>query len=117
MNISLNYVFYRLLFRLGDFFHHWYADASKVIFHWFLNFLEGLDRVLAFRITLRHIFEPLYKDYSFMGHILGFVFRSLRLAMGLIVYLFCGGVFLLAYLSWLLLPIALLSLSIKYFAQ
>lgn len=113
MNFGLTYILARLFFRIGDFFHHWYVDASRYIFHYFISFLENVDQGLAFRVTLRHLGEPLYGDYSFIGRIIGFIFRSIRLFFGLIIYILLGIIFLLFYLAWILLPATLLALAIK----
>lgn len=113
MNFSLVYIFGRLFFRIRDFFHHWYVDATRYFFHGFISFLENLDRTLAFRMTLRHIFEPLYKDYSIIGRIIGPIFRFGRVFVGLVVYVVVGAVFLIFYLSWLLLPVAALTFAVK----
>jgi hypothetical protein len=113
MNFSLVYIFSRLFFRIKDFFHHWYVDATRYFFHGFISFLENLDRTLAFRMTLRHLFEPLYKDYTIMGRILGPIFRFGRALVGFVVYVFVGAIFLTVYLLWLLLPVAALALAVK----
>ncbi len=113
MNFALTYIFGRFFFRVGDFFHHWYADGSRRLFHYFISFLENIDQGLAFRVTLKHISEPLYGDYSFIGRIIGFVFRSIRLIIGFFVYLFLGLLFLGVYLIWIFLPATLLALAIK----
>ena len=113
MNFSLVYILSRFFFRIKDFFHHWYVDGSKYFFHGFISFLENLDRTLAFRMTLRHFFEPLNKDYTIMGRILGPIFRFGRAAVGLVVYACAGAVFLCVYLLWLIVPVALLALAIK----
>lgn len=117
MNFSLVYIFSHLFFRVKDFFHHWYVDASRYFFHGFISFLENLDRTLAFRMTLRHIFEPLYKDYTIMGRILGPIFRFGRVIIGLVVYAVVGAAFLIFYLAWLLLPVAALTFAVKPIAQ
>jgi hypothetical protein len=113
MNFSVVYILSRFLFRIKDFFHHWYVDGSRYFFHGFISFLENLDRTLAFRMTLRHLFEPLYKDYTVMGRILGPIFRFGRVLVGLVVYVFAGAVFLSIYLFWLILPAVALALAIK----
>lgn len=113
MNFSLVYIFGRLFFRIKDFFHHWYVDASRYFFHRFISFLENLDQTLAFQMTLRHMFEPLYKDYSIMGRILGPIFRFGRVLVGFVVYAIVGVLFLTFYLAWLLLPVAALVSAVK----
>ncbi len=117
MNFSLVYIFGRLFFRTKDFFHHWYVDASKHFFHSFISSLENLDRTLAFRMTLRHIWEPLYKDYTIMGRILGPIFRFGRVLVGFVVYAAVGIAFLIFYLAWLLLPVAALTFAVKPIIQ
>lgn len=100
-------VFYlarRFVFRLGDFFHHWYVDASRWFFHACISSLEHFDRTLAVRVTFSHFFEPLYKDYSIIGRVLGFIFRSGRILIGGIFYIFLVLVYALVYLLWLLVP-------------
>lgn len=104
MNFALVYIVNRLVYRIKDFFHHWYVHASRTLGHAFISFLERLDRTFAVRITLGHFFEPLYKDYSIVGRILGVIFRSARVLIGGIVYLFFGIIFLGVYLAWLLIP-------------
>lgn len=109
MNFAPVYILSRLFFRAKDFFHHWYVDASRLFFHRFISYLENLDRTLAFRMTLKHLFEPLYKDYTIMGRILGPIFRFGRVLVGFVAYVFVGAIFLIFYLVWLLLPVALLA--------
>lgn len=113
MNFSIVYIFSRLLFRIKDFFHHWYADGSRSLFHSFVSYLESMDRTLAFRETLRHMFEPLYKDYTIMGRILGPIFRFGRVFVGFVAYVAVGVVFLIIYLAWLFLPIAILTFAAR----
>lgn len=104
MNFALFYLIHRFFYRLGDFFHHWYVDGSRQFIHRFVSFLERLDRTLAIRITFRYLFQPLYKDYTAIGRILGFIFRSVRILIGAAVYAFFAALFLAIYAAWLLLP-------------
>jgi len=108
MPLALIYLLQRALFRIWDFFHHWYGDASRVLFHGFLSTLESADRFFAFRVTLRHFFEPLYQDYSIVGRILGILFRSIRLTLALALYLVFGAVWGVLFTAWYALPLALL---------
>ena len=66
--------------------------------------LTVADRSFAIAITLRHFFEPLYKDYSIIGRILGVVFRSVRVVIGGAVYLLLALGFAALYLLWLAIP-------------
>ena len=108
MSFSLVYLAHRVGYRLFDFFRCWYADGSRVFFHHFISFLERLDQTFAVRVTLRYFFQPLYKDYTIVGRILGVVFRSGRLAIGMSVYACVAAVFLALYAVWLLIPLIIL---------
>ena len=79
--------------------------------------LTAADRSFAVAITLRHFFEPLYKDYSIIGRILGIVFRSARVAIGAMFYLILALVFVVAYLIWLAIPAVIISLIIFHAAK
>jgi hypothetical protein len=74
-----------------------YTDKVNSYFH-------KLDRTFAWKITFQNLFQPLYKDYTIVGYVLGFTFRLARLFVASLVY---GGVFVVAlgaYLVWVLLP-------------
>lgn len=104
MNFALGYVIQRFFFRLGDFFHHWYVDGSRWILYRFMQTVSRLDRTFAVRITLAHFFEPLYKDFTVIGRILGVIFRSVRVVIGGFVYLLIALLFLAILVAWLAVP-------------
>ena len=112
MNFAVIYLIQRFFYRIFDFFHHWYEDAVRVFNHWVINFYERLDQTFALRITLRYFFQPLYKDYTVMGRILGVIFRSGRILVSLIVYGFLGIFAVFFYLLWLTLPFLVFFLAI-----
>lgn len=115
MNFALVYLLHRALYRLGDFFHHWYIDGTRAFAHKFISLLEELDRTFAISITFRYLFQPLYKDYSVVGRIVGFVFRSGRILIGGVVYVFVAVLFLVAYFAWLVIPPAILFYAWRHF--
>jgi hypothetical protein len=104
MDFAPVYLIQRFFYRLVDFFHHWYVDGSRVIGHRFISALEKTDQSLAIKITIRYFFQPLYKDYTVIGRILGVIFRSGRIAIGAVVYLVIVALFALFYLAWLATP-------------
>ena len=112
-DFALGYLLHRFFYRIFDFFRHWYAGGTRVIAHAFITTLETIDKSLAVEITLHHFFEPLYKDYSIIGRILGIVFRSARVTIGMVVYLLVALGFFVAALVWVLIPPTLLFFSIK----
>ena len=113
MDFAPVYLVQRFFYRIADFFHHWYIDGSRYLGHRFLLILQNIDRSLAIKITVAHFFEPLYRDYSVVGRILGFVFRASRIIIGGILYFVLGTMFLVLYIVWLLLPAALIIYAIR----
>lgn len=108
MDFAPVYLLQRFLYRAFDFFHHWYVDGSRTIANKFIVTLEAIDQTFAVAITLRHFFEPLYKDYSIIGRIMGVIFRIGRIILGAAVYLLVVVAFTIFYLAWLALPVGLL---------
>ena len=113
MDFALVYLIQRFFYRIFEFFHHWYIDGSRTIGRSFMGTLTAADQSLALKITLRHFFEPLYKDYSIIGRILGVIFRTGRIAIGAVVYLFITGFFLVVYFVWIAIPFAILYYAAK----
>ena len=99
------YLLNRLIFRIKEFLRHWYVKSFFVYIHFVVSQLEKIDRFLAFKITLRHLFQPLYQDKSFLGYILGFILRTARLFIGAIVYLVIFAIAAAIYIIWLAIPI------------
>lgn len=106
------YLLYRFFYLIFDFFRHWYVGGSRVVAHAFISTLENIDRSLAVKITLAHFFEPLYKDYSIIGRLLGIIFRFVRVVAGGVIYLILAVCFAVAYLAWLAVPPLLLFFSV-----
>ena len=104
MDFAPAYLVQRFFYRLIDFFHHWYVDGSRYLGHKFLRLLADMDKTLAIGVTVRHFFEPLYRDYSVIGRILGVIFRTGRVALAAVFYVFIGIIFILIYLAWIALP-------------
>jgi len=112
MNNALVYLAHRFFYRIAEFLRHWYVKSAKIYSNWVLNKLEDIDYYLAWKITFKRIFEPLYGDYSILGHILGLFFRLSRLAAGTFVYVLIFIVAIGLYLIWLATPIFLIYLII-----
>ena len=113
MDFSFAYLVQRFFYHLFDFFHHWYVDGSRRFAHSFISALESADRTFAVKITLRHFFEPLYRDYSVIGRILGIVFRTGRVIIGSIIYCAVAIVFVVAYVVWLVIPVAIIFYAVR----
>jgi len=108
MDFAPIYLLQRFMYRIWDFFHHWYIDGSRVMGNWFMATLAATDQAFAIKITLRYFFQPLYKDFSVIGRIMGVVFRTGRIIVGGIAYLLIAAAFGIAYVVWLAIPVALL---------
>lgn len=109
------YLTERFFYRATGFFHHWYVHGIRNLTHTFVSFFERLDRTLALKITVQYFFQPLYKDYTFLGRILGVVFRAARVVIGFGVYVFLGAVFILVYAVWILFLPALIFYAFSNF--
>ncbi|KKW16877.1 MAG: hypothetical protein UY56_C0008G0020 [Parcubacteria group bacterium GW2011_GWA1_50_14] len=103
MSFAPAYLVYRFLYHILRFFHHWYRDGSRVLFHYFLRAFGKLEGVFALSLTARYFFHPLYQDFSIVGRIVGIFFRSGRILIGLFVYALLAVFFVLIYLAWILL--------------
>lgn len=115
MDFAPAYLAQRAFYRFVDFFHHWYVDGSRVFAHRFVNTLEVADQTFAVKITLRYFFQPLYRDYTVIGRILGVVFRSGRILIGLAIYVLITMLFILVYLAWLAVPAVIIVYAARNF--
>ncbi|MCX6702433.1 MAG: hypothetical protein NTW60_01020 [Candidatus Wolfebacteria bacterium] len=73
--------------------------------HLVISRLEEIDRTIAFRVTLKNIFQPLYQDRSFIGYLLGFIFRGLRLIFGGIFYAVIISFAIAIFIVWAAIPV------------
>ena len=109
-HFALSYLAHRFFYRIVEFLRHWYVRSGKIYSNFVLDVLGRIDYYLAFKITLRNLFQPLYKDYTLIGYVLGFIFRVGRLAVAGVIY---GIAFLIAvglYLFWFFIPVVLIYL-------
>jgi len=108
MALAFIYLTQRFFYRIFEFLRHWYVKSMKIYLNFVINRLETLDYYLAWKITLKNLFHPLYGDYSFIGYTLGFIFRLARLILASIIYAF---IFIFAaafYIFWLAIPLILI---------
>ena len=104
-SVSLVYILTHLGKRILDFFRHWYIDGFLISAHWTYNILERLDKYFALRITAKNWFQPLYQDYSVVGYLWGFIFRTLRVFVGLVIYLLITFAAAVLFLIWASVPV------------
>ncbi len=102
------YLIHRLLSRLRLFADHWYVGGFYFFYSQTVFVLGRLDRTIALRITLRNLTEPLYQDRSFIGYLLGFIFRSLRSLVGFLLYAILTLLAVSLYIIWASIPLFVL---------
>ncbi len=113
MDFFGGYLAVRFVYRIGDFFHHWYVDGSRAILRKFVQVAHDLEQTFALRVTLMHFSEPLYKDYTTMGRILGVIFRTGRIIVAGFTYLVLAIFGAMAYVAWLAIPALIAFFIIK----
>ena len=113
MDFAFIYLIQRFFYRFFGFFRNWYVDGSRFIGHAFISVLTEMDKSFAVEITLRHFFEPLYKDYSIVGRVLGIIFRSIRVIIGSVIYFLVAIAFLFFFLLWISIPVILITYVIR----
>jgi len=106
--MALVYLVKRFFYRIFDFLRHWYVKSAKIYSNFVLDRLNRIDRMLAWRVNEKNLFQPLYKDYSLTGRALGFILRSLRLIVTSVIYVFIFAFAFLVYLVWLAIPIVII---------
>lgn len=111
MSISVIYLANRFLYRLFRFFYDWYAGSAVFAWRAFRGFLLSFDDVLAVRVMLLNLFQPLYQDYTSLGYVLGFIFRVLRIALGVVIYPVFLLIALTLYLLWASIPLYIIYLG------
>lgn len=104
----LPYLFGRAIHRITLFFTDWYVGGFRLVSGRTINTLESLDRRWALIITLRNIFQPLYQDHTFIGSILGFIFRSIRIVIGVCLYTIVIASAIIMYLIIAIAPVYVL---------
>jgi hypothetical protein len=104
MDIFLIYLFDRFLYRISHFIRHWYVDIFFIYSHFVISRLERIDQTIALKVTWRNLFQPLYQERNIIGYALGFIFRSLRLILGGVLYGAIIAVSSAVFLAWACIP-------------
>lgn len=103
--LLFRYLGTQILYQVWDFISGWYIGSFLLVFRAMSRFFAGLDRSIALKISLQHLFVPMFGDKTISGHILGFIFRVIRITIGLVMYVFGFVLFLAMYLIWAAIPI------------
>ncbi len=89
---------------IRDFVYGWYVRGSKKFWSGALGFIKFMDRDFGVAANIYNWTSPLYGDYSYGGRIIGPIFRTARIFLGLAVYAIAFFAALFAYIIWLALP-------------
>lgn len=95
-----------------NFFYGWYIDDTKNFWNWFMGTVKFFDRDIGLVGNMQNWLSPLYGDYSYLGRLIGPILRTFRIFFGLFIYLIISVVFLLLYLIWAILPMAVIAMII-----
>lgn len=86
----------------------YYVNQTKTVFAIFLGFFTYIADFFAIPIMIKHIWEPLYQDYTYSGRAIGFLIRSARIGLGFFVQFIFILIFGFLMLLWLLLPLVII---------
>lgn len=114
---ALSYLVQLALTRIAGFFVHWYIDGSRAFRNQYRSISRSLENTVAARTMLHLLFRPLYGDYSFVGRIIGPIFRMGRLVIGGVAHLFLVVVFGVLWLCWVALPLVLIIYATGIFSR
>ena len=89
---------------INQFFWFWYVQSSKDFWYREIGFLEQIKRDIGVMINLKLILQPIFGDYSYMGRIIGPIFRLGRVLVGTIIMIASIFIVTLVYLLWIILP-------------
>jgi hypothetical protein len=105
MNSFAWYIVDRFFFRIFEFLRNWYLRSGRKYGNFVINVFEQMDRVFGWKVNILHMFSPLYRDYSVLGYILGFVLRLARLVVTSLLYAVVFLVAVFGFITWMLIPI------------
>ena len=100
----------QLVLSFGQFFTAWYVDGSAKLWQMVFDWFRSLERKIALKETIHFWFQPLFQDYTVLGHILGFILRTLRIIVGGVAYALVFATGLILYVVWLSIPAFILTM-------
>lgn len=87
-----------------NFFYFWYVSSSKSFWQKEIGFIKWIERDIGVFINLKLLFQPIFGDYSYMGRVIGPIFRLGRVLVGFIIMIISIIAVLGIYLIWITLP-------------
>lgn len=104
--ISEYFVYLPINFIKGifSFFYIWYVQGSKDFWNKEISFLRGVERDVGVIVHIKHIIDPLFGDYTYMGRFIGVFFRIGFILFGFLVTSISIVVVICLYLIWIIVP-------------
>ena len=99
VNLPLNFVK-----GIVNFLYVWYVKSSRDFWHKEIDFVEGIENDMGVFINLKLLLQPIYGDYSYMGRVIGPIFRLGRVIVGFSIMLISSIVVTVIYVIWIILP-------------
>ncbi|MCK5490841.1 MAG: hypothetical protein KAI67_03285 [Candidatus Pacebacteria bacterium] len=99
VNLPLNFVK-----GIINFLYIWYVSSSRDFWHKEIGFAKGIENEMGAFINLKLLFQPIYGDYSYIGRVIGPIFRFGRVLVGFFMMLISIVVVVVIYLIWIILP-------------
>jgi hypothetical protein len=103
--MAIWYFVQSLVFLVVSFFKHWYVDGFFYVVRAIAAMLRALEKKWALKNNAYFMFEPLYQEKNIYGYIFGFVYRSLKVFFGGMVYVVIVTCGLSLYIVWALIPL------------
>ncbi len=83
----------------------WYLEGIAVFVLTWKNLMLFLEEDLAVVLMWRLLFTPLFHDSTYVGRILSFIFRLIRILVGIFAFTLVSLVLLAVAIYWLALPL------------
>lgn len=99
--------------QIREFFIYWYLVNSGAYWNFVKGFYNGMERELGVVANIYNWYNPLFQDNDYIGRIIGPIFRTMRIFVGLIIYVFAGIGFLSCYLIVFYLPVLVIYMMIQ----
>ena len=86
----------------------WYQESTQSFIRTWRNIILLLEEDLAIGLMWKLLFVPLFHDSSIVGRILSFIFRVVRILVGLFAFTLASVFMFVLAIYWLLLPLIVL---------
>lgn len=103
------YLLKSLFFRASMFFRRWFVGGFLTVYGVFRSWTFRIQKRFALRLNAVFLFQPLYQEYNAFGYIFGFLVRAWKICAGSFLYVCAAILCGVAYLIWILIPLAVVS--------